>query len=147
MLVAHNAVNIGVPRAASVAYDPATTVEAQTTVNAESYHFQLGRFECLSLSDGSWDYPLKNLFANVPVEEIHEALRRHSLPIDYITTPYSHLYVNTGEHQVLVDMGAGDYLAPRTGKLSTVNQTPGHAKTEDPGDGVGGVQAHRIGHE
>ena len=81
------------------------------------YRFQVGRFECLSLSDGSWDYPLKNLFANVPVDEIHEALRRRSLPIDYVTTPYSHLYVDTGEHQVLVDMGAGDYLAPRTGKL------------------------------
>jgi len=86
-------------------------------VNAESYRFQLGSFECLSLSDGSWDYPLKNLFANVPLERIQRALRQRNLPTDYITTPYAHLYVDTGEHRLLVDMGAGDYLAPRTGKL------------------------------
>jgi glyoxylase-like metal-dependent hydrolase (beta-lactamase superfamily II) len=82
-----------------------------------SYRFRLGGFECLSLSDGSWDYPLKNLFADVPVEIIQDALRRHSLPLNYITTPYTCLYVNTGRHRVLVDMGAGNRLAPRTGNL------------------------------
>lgn len=86
-------------------------------MNAESYRFQLGSFECLSLSDGSWDYPLKELFANVPAERVQELLQQHSLPIDHITTPYTHLYVNTGEHCILVDMGAGGLLGPRTGKL------------------------------
>ena len=84
---------------------------------ASHYRFQLGRFECLSLSDGSWDYPLKNFFANVPVERIQEALRQRSLSIDYITTPYAYLYVNTGDHRLLVDMGAGSLHAPRTGRL------------------------------
>jgi len=41
-----------------------------------SYHFQLGDFECVSLSDGSLDYPLENFFANVPMEQIQEQLRR-----------------------------------------------------------------------
>jgi glyoxylase-like metal-dependent hydrolase (beta-lactamase superfamily II) len=82
-----------------------------------SYRFRLGALECVSLSDGDWDYPLKNVFANVPVEQVWEALRRHNLPLDYITTPYTYLYIDTGKHRVLVDMGAGDYLAPRTGKL------------------------------
>jgi glyoxylase-like metal-dependent hydrolase (beta-lactamase superfamily II) len=82
-----------------------------------NYHFRLGAFACASLSDGSWDYPLKNLFANVPLEQIQEALLQRNLAIDYITTPYTYLYVNTGEHRLLVDTGAGDYLAPRTGKL------------------------------
>jgi glyoxylase-like metal-dependent hydrolase (beta-lactamase superfamily II) len=82
------------------------------------YHrFALGEVECVSLSDGDWDYPLKNFFVNVPVKRVQEALRRHSLPIDYVTSPYTSLYVNTGEYQVLVDMGAGDHLAPRAGNL------------------------------
>ena len=81
-----------------------------------SYRFRLGDFECVSLSDGSLDYPLRNFFANVPIEQIEEALRQRNLPIDYITTPYTYLYVNTGEHRVLVDMGAG-HLAPSTGRL------------------------------
>jgi glyoxylase-like metal-dependent hydrolase (beta-lactamase superfamily II) len=86
-------------------------------VNPASYRFQLATFECLVLSDGSWDYPLKNLFANSPTHAVHDALRRHGLPLDYVTTPYTCIYINTGEHQLLVDMGAGDQLAPRTGHL------------------------------
>jgi glyoxylase-like metal-dependent hydrolase (beta-lactamase superfamily II) len=81
-----------------------------------SYRFGLGDFECVSLSDGSVDYPLKNFFANVPIEQVEEALRQRDLPLDYVTTPYTYLFVDTGEHQVLVDMGAGR-LTPRTGRL------------------------------
>ena len=86
-------------------------------MSIDSYRFKLGSFECVSLSDGSVDYPLQNFFANVPKAQIEETLRQRDLPIDYITTPYTYLYVDTGEHRVLVDMGAGD-LAPGTGKLA-----------------------------
>ena len=81
-----------------------------------SYRFKLGDFECVSLSDGSVDYPLQSFFANVPKAQVEEALRQRDLPIDYVTTPYTYLYVDTGEHRVLVDMGAGD-LRPGTGRL------------------------------
>jgi glyoxylase-like metal-dependent hydrolase (beta-lactamase superfamily II) len=89
-----------------------------------SYHFQLGDFECVSLSDGSLDYPLENFFANVPIEQVQAALRQRNLPIDYITTPYTYLYVDTGQHRALVDVGAGD-LAPRTGQLLQNMQAAG----------------------
>jgi glyoxylase-like metal-dependent hydrolase (beta-lactamase superfamily II) len=85
-------------------------------MNAESYRFRLGEAECVCLSDGSLDYQPESLFANVPIEEVRDALRQRNLPTDHVTTPYTYLYVNTGEHRVLVDMGAGD-LAPSTGKL------------------------------
>jgi glyoxylase-like metal-dependent hydrolase (beta-lactamase superfamily II) len=85
-------------------------------MNTGSYRFKLGTFECVSLSDGSLDYPLQNFFANVPLERVEEVLRQRDLPTDYITTPYTYLYVNTGTHRALVDMGAG-HLGPRTGKL------------------------------
>lgn len=81
-----------------------------------SYRFKLGAFDCVSLSDGSFDYPPENFFADVPLERIEQELRRLDLPTDHITTPYTYLYVDTGEHQVLVDAGAGD-LGPRTGNL------------------------------
>ena len=81
-----------------------------------SYRFELGDFECVSLSDGSANYPLLNLFANVPRAQIEEALRQRNLPMDYVTTPYACLSVSTGEHQVLVDVGAGS-LGPSTGRL------------------------------
>jgi len=93
-----------------------TRLERIITMKTGSYRFELGDFECVCLSDGRLDYELKNLFSNVPIEQIQEALRQRNLPIDLITTPYTYLYVNTGEHRVLVDMGAGD-LAPSTGRL------------------------------
>jgi glyoxylase-like metal-dependent hydrolase (beta-lactamase superfamily II) len=93
-------------------------------VSTGSYHFQLGDFECVSLSDGSLDYPLESFFSQVPIEQIKEALRQHSLPTDYITTPYTYLYVDTGQHRVLVDMGAGE-LGPRTGRLLQSMQSAG----------------------
>jgi glyoxylase-like metal-dependent hydrolase (beta-lactamase superfamily II) len=86
-------------------------------MHVDYYRFKLGELDCVSLSDGCWDYPLESFFANVPVEQIQEALTRSSLPTDRITTPYTYLYIHTGVHQVLVDMGAGDLLAPRAGEL------------------------------
>jgi glyoxylase-like metal-dependent hydrolase (beta-lactamase superfamily II) len=86
------------------------------TMTTGSYRFKLGDFECVSLSDGSVDYRLQSFFANVPKAQIEEALRQRDLPIDYVTTPYTYLYVDTGAHRVLVDMGAGD-LRPGTGRL------------------------------
>ena len=85
-------------------------------MNNGAYRFQLEEFECVCLSDGSLDYPLQNYFADIPLEEIKAALRQQNLPTDYITTPYTYLYVDTKAHRVLVDMGAGK-LGPRTGKL------------------------------
>jgi len=93
-------------------------------MNNGSYRFKLGEYECVSLSDGSVDYPLQNFFANVPTAQVEEALRQRGLPIDYVTTPYTYLYVDTGEHRVLVDMGAGN-LGPRTGRLVHSMQAAG----------------------
>lgn len=81
-----------------------------------SYRFWLGDVECISISDGTHDYPPENFFANVPKKKIQEILRERNLQTDRITTPYTYLYVETGEHKVLVDMGAGR-LTPKTGKL------------------------------
>ena len=93
-------------------------------MSSEYYRFQLGRFECASLSDGCVDYPLKSFFANVPIEKVEEALRQRGLLVEYVTTPYTYLHVDTGEHRVLVDMGAGN-LGPRTGRLTQSMQAAG----------------------
>lgn len=82
-----------------------------------NHRFELGDFECVAVADGSHDYPLKSFFANVPLAQVEAALRRRDQPIDVITTPYTYLVVDTGEHRVLVDMGAGK-LGPKTGHLA-----------------------------
>ena len=80
------------------------------------YRFRLGDFECVCLLDGTMDYPIQNFYSNVPLEQVEEALRQHNLPVEFITTPYTYPFVNTGQHRVLVDNGAGD-LGPKTGNL------------------------------
>ena len=85
-------------------------------MSSGGYRFKLGDFECVCPGDGSRDYPLNSFFANVSIEQVQETLRHRNMPRDLITTPYTYLYVNTGEHRVLVDMGAGDF-SPSTGRL------------------------------
>jgi glyoxylase-like metal-dependent hydrolase (beta-lactamase superfamily II) len=52
--------------------------------------------------------PPESLFSNVPLERVEAALLHLDLPTSRVTTPYSCLYIDTGEHRVLVDSGAGD---------------------------------------
>ena len=95
-------------------------------MDRESYRFDLGRFGCVSLSDGAFNYPLESFFANVPSEQVQETLRQHDLPTEQIITPYTLLLVDTGEHRVLVDTGAGNLgahaadLFPRVDHSTTV---------------------------
>ena len=77
-------------------------------MNSETFRFKVGRFDCVAISDGAFNYPLESMFANVAKQQVVEVLRQHNLPTDRITTPYTCLLVNTGQHQVLIDTGAGN---------------------------------------
>lgn len=85
-------------------------------MSADFYTFQLGNCDCVSLYDGVADYKLESMINNAPRTDVEAALLAHNLPVQMISTPYAYLFVKTGDHQVLVDMGAGDLL-PTTGKL------------------------------
>ncbi len=80
------------------------------------YRFKIGQFNCIAVSDGSYDYDPMHLFTSMTQVQVKELLRDYNLPTDRIVSPYTFLFVNTGEHKVLVDMGAGN-LGPNTGKL------------------------------
>jgi glyoxylase-like metal-dependent hydrolase (beta-lactamase superfamily II) len=98
-------------------------------MDSEFYRFAVGQFECVSLLDGYHDYPIQNMYANVSRQQVEVALRQRNLPLEIVTTPYTYLYVNTGQHRILVDMGAGD-LAPTTGRLVQSMQAAGISPTE-----------------
>ena len=85
-------------------------------MTSQFYHFQFGRFHCTSISDGGHFYQLAHMFANVPLEQVTQAFSQRGLPTDHLFTPYACLYVNTGAHHILVDMGGGDVM-PNAGKL------------------------------
>jgi len=85
-------------------------------VAREVFQFKIGQFDCISLNDGYHDYRIETFFPNVDRHVLERALRSRNWPIDRVSTPYASLYVDTGEHHVLVDTGAGDYF-PTTGRL------------------------------
>ena len=76
-------------------------------MNTETFRFKIGSFECVSISDGAFNYPLESLFANVSKQQIVGVLRQRNLPTEHITTPYTCLLVNTGQRLALIDTGAG----------------------------------------
>jgi glyoxylase-like metal-dependent hydrolase (beta-lactamase superfamily II) len=73
-----------------------------------SFRFEIGEFECVSISDGALNYPPETFFANVPLERVEDSLRERNLPTAQIMTPYTCLFIDTGEHRVMVDTGAGN---------------------------------------
>ena len=85
-------------------------------MKGDYFPFQVGAFSCFSLSDGYHSYPVPTIYSNVPIEQVEAELKRYSLPLDIVTTPYSFPLVQTGQHNVLVDTGAGD-MSPTTGRL------------------------------
>ena len=95
----------------------------------QAYRFQVGDFDCVAISDGRLNYPPESLFANAPKEQLEAILRERNLPTEYITTPYTCLFVHTGQHQVIIDTGAGDLVAsarvifPHTDNSASVTGT------------------------
>jgi glyoxylase-like metal-dependent hydrolase (beta-lactamase superfamily II) len=89
------------------------------------FPFQVGTFKCTVIRDGTFTYPYPaqnafiNFFVNAPKEHLKQALGRHSLDPErweQYVSPYPCVVINTGQHLVLVDTGAGSF-APTTGKL------------------------------
>jgi glyoxylase-like metal-dependent hydrolase (beta-lactamase superfamily II) len=75
------------------------------------YHFTVGKFSCVALSDGGLNYPIGIFFKGMPSEQVETILRDHNLPTSHIYTPYTLLYVDTGTHKVLIDTGIGKFGA------------------------------------
>ncbi len=87
----------------------------------EGFPFKVGTFECIVVSDGTFAYPhpAQIFFANAPKERLEQVLREHNIDPEQweqYVSPYPSLVINTGQHRVLVDTGAGR-LEPTTGKL------------------------------
>jgi glyoxylase-like metal-dependent hydrolase (beta-lactamase superfamily II) len=103
-------------------------------MNNETFQFDVGKLKCITVSDGNLTYvpptfppPATLLFANAKRERLEQVLLEHNLqPNQWVewTSPYICLLVNTGDHLVLVDTGAGSF-APTTGKLLQNMQAQG----------------------
>ena len=92
----------------------------------EVYHFKVGAFNCMAVSDGTLTYappvfppPATLLFSNAPSVQLEQTLKHNNMQPDSWTewkSPYICLLVNTGDNLVLIDTGANG-LDPNTGRL------------------------------
>lgn len=83
----------------------------------ESFPFEIGNFQCVAISDGTFAYPDHSFFVNAPKEHLEQVLREHNIQPGEITIPWTCLLIDTGQHSVLVDTGGGAGLVPSAGKL------------------------------
>lgn len=81
----------------------------------ETFPFKIGDFECIVVRDGAFAFPDHYFFVNAPKERMEQVLREHNIPPGEITVPWTSLFINTGQHRVLVDTGCG--LVQNAGKL------------------------------
>ncbi len=103
-------------------------------MNNEVYHFKVGDFECMVISDGVFRYepplikpPATILFANAPKGLLEQVLKEHHIqPEQWLAfnDPFICVMINTGSHKVLVDTGSGSFT-PNTGRLQQNLQTVG----------------------
>lgn len=92
-------------------------------MSAESFHFNVGAFECIVVNDGSLAYtePASVHFANAPRDRLEQALRAHQVELDQWQewlSPLPCLVIKTSKHIVLVDTGLGHVdFGPHAGTL------------------------------
>jgi glyoxylase-like metal-dependent hydrolase (beta-lactamase superfamily II) len=103
-------------------------------MQAETFHFKVGTFNCFAVSDGFGMYPdpARTLFAGAPQELLTQVLHEHHIqPEEWLewVSPFICLLIRTDRHLVLVDTGYGivDFM-PDAGKLlqnlKTLGVTP-----------------------
>jgi len=92
-------------------------------MNAETFHFKVGMFDCFAVSDGFGIYsnPARILFAGASQESLARVLNEHNIqPEEWSewVSPFICLVIRTDKHLVLVDTGYGvvDFM-PNAGKL------------------------------
>lgn len=77
-------------------------------MNASVYRFTVGAFDCICLSDSAGALDIRWLFSGVDPDELAYVVSHSDTPPDAYETSVNILYVNTGQHRVLVDTGSGE---------------------------------------
>ena len=86
-------------------------------MSRETFPFEIGNFKCIAVSDGTFAYDSHSFFVNAPNERLQQVLREYSNQPGKVTTPWTCLFIDTGDHRVLVDTGGGVDSPPSVGKL------------------------------
>jgi glyoxylase-like metal-dependent hydrolase (beta-lactamase superfamily II) len=75
--------------------------------NAQSYHFNVGKFQCVVIRDGGFEGSANFLFTNAQSEELIQILQKHHLEREQIPSSWNCLFIDTGDKKILIDTGFG----------------------------------------
>lgn len=94
-------------------------VERATPTNATAYRFAVGDYKAMVVSDGTLTFPVGFFVPNADPEAAAAALADNFLPTDNVLAHLNVLYLETDEHRVLIDTGAGNTFGPTVGYLAS----------------------------
>jgi glyoxylase-like metal-dependent hydrolase (beta-lactamase superfamily II) len=90
-------------------------------VAGTTYKFKVGNFDCIVFRDGGGPRDICNMFVGIPADDVARAVQAHGLKVDAVDFSLNILYVNTGQHRVVVDTGLGSGMG---------GDVPGHLRGE-----------------
>lgn len=93
--------------------------------NPVHFRFTLGEARITIVSDGWFAQPLSALGINADEEERRAFLMSHYLSAGELVGHTNHVYIETGEASVLVDVGSGNRFMDTAGRLMTNMEAAG----------------------
>ncbi len=106
-----------------------TPLETAPT-NAAVYHFKVGDFNAMVVSDGTLSFPASFFVPKADPKAVTAVLTEHFLSPEDVFAHVNALYIETGEHRVLIDTGAGNLFGPTAGHLLENLEAAGVATTD-----------------
>lgn len=98
--------------------------------NAAVYHFKVGDFKAMVVSDGTLSFPANFFVPKADPNAVTAVLTDHFLSTDDVLAHVNALYIETDEHQVLIDTGSGNAFGPTAGHLLENLTAAGVAATD-----------------
>ncbi len=95
--------------------------------NPAHFRFSLGDVRLTVVSDGYLGLPSTGLAINAERADVEAFLRQHFLASDMVYAHTNHLFIETGAHKVLVDVGSGHRFLKTAGRLLSNLETAGIA--------------------
>ncbi|ANU09542.1 hypothetical protein BBH88_04075 [Planococcus antarcticus DSM 14505] len=77
---------------------------------SNNWHFQVGEFKLIALSDGAFPVSKEFFFSNTPQDIIEHIPEEFNAPLNF-------LLIDTGEKKILIDAGFGEEFFPTGGYL------------------------------
>lgn len=107
--------------------EPTEPMPEKGPTNAAIYHFKVGDLNAMVVSDGTLSFPASFFVPKADPNAVSAVLTEHFLSTEDVFAHVNALYIETEEHKVLIDTGAGNAFGATAGHLLENLETAGIA--------------------